>query len=357
MQRLRALDGLRAVSILLVLLDHLLINRLIPGDGPWWRLDMGRVGVRVFFVISGFLITGLLIRELRGTGRIQLGRFFFRRFLRLAPPALVLLGVVGGLAALGLSDAGPRAFLHAATYTSNYVAMPWDLAHTWSLSVEEQFYLFWPLALAAWGLGGGARLAAVFLVAAPIFRYVAASTPHWPYFYLFGFEANADALAAGCGVALLRDAAWLRPGWRRFVTGPVFWVAVAALALCWPLTALSPAREIWGISMANLAVALVLERCLRVPDERATRFLDHPFLVRVGVLSYALYLCQQPLLAAQRDLPLGLRLVLLAAAALALHRFVELPALRLRRRLEARFFGPEAAPAVHTPSPGAMAPP
>jgi peptidoglycan/LPS O-acetylase OafA/YrhL len=357
MQRLRALDGLRALSILLVIVDHLLINRLIPGDGPWWRLDLGRVGVRVFFVISGFLITGLLMRELAETGRIRLGRFFFRRFMRIAPPAFALLGVVGVLAALGLSDAGPRAFVHAATYTSNYVAMPWDLAHTWSLSVEEQFYLFWPVALAAWGLGGGARLAAVFLVAAPVFRYVAASTPHWPYFYLFGFEANADALAAGCAVALLRDTAWRRPRWRSFLTGPVFWFAVAALALCWPLTALSPAREIWGITMANLAVALVLERCLRMPEGRATRLLDHPGLVRVGVLSYALYLCQQPLLAADRDLPLWLRLVLLAAAALALHRFVEQPALRLRQRLEHRFFGPGAAPSVHTPSPGAMAPP
>ena len=180
MHRLRALDGLRAVSILLVLFDHLLINGLVAGDGPWWRLDMGRVGVRIFFVISGFLITGLVMRELADTGRIRLGRFFFRRFFRIAPPALALLAVLSGLAAFGLSDVGPRAVLHALTYTSNYVAMPWDLAHTWSLSVEEQFYLFWPLALAAWGLGGGARLVAACLLVSPLLRAIAQASPDWP---------------------------------------------------------------------------------------------------------------------------------------------------------------------------------
>jgi peptidoglycan/LPS O-acetylase OafA/YrhL len=338
MFRMRALDGLRAISIAFVIVDHMLRNHLVSGDGPWWRFDLGRVGVRIFFVISGFLITGLLLRELETTGRIHLRRFFFRRFMRIAPPALVFLGVMAIVAAAGFSPATPRDFLHALTYTSNYVQMPWDLGHTWSLSVEEQFYLFWPLVLAAFGLAGGRVAVGVWLLAAPLFRYVAGSTGDWPYYYLFGFEANADALAVGCGVAMLRDAAWQSVRWRAFVTGRLLWPAVFTLALTWPLTALSPMREVVGISLVNFAVALVVERCLRVPDEALTRWLDAPVMTFVGVLSYALYLCQQPLLADARGLPLSVRFLALAVCAIALHRFVEQPALRLRQRLEARLF-------------------
>jgi peptidoglycan/LPS O-acetylase OafA/YrhL len=338
MSRIRALDGLRAISIAFVIIDHMLRNQLVSGDGPWWRFDLGRVGVRIFFVISGFLITGLLLREFQTTGRIHLRRFFFRRFMRIAPPALVFLAVMAGVAAVGWSTATPRDFLHALTYTSNYVQMPWDLAHTWSLSVEEQFYLFWPLVLAAFGLAGGRVAVGVWLLAAPLFRYVAGSTGDWPYYYLFGFEANADALAAGCGVALLRDTAWQSATWRRFVTGRLLWPVVGTLALTWPLTALSPMREIVGISLVNLAVGLTVERCLRCPDERLTQWLDAPAMTTVGVLSYALYLCQQPLLAQARGLPLSVRFLALAVCAYALHRLVEQPALRLRQRLEARCF-------------------
>jgi peptidoglycan/LPS O-acetylase OafA/YrhL len=338
MFRIRALDGLRAISIAFVIVDHMLRNHLVSDDGPWWRFDLGRVGVRIFFVISGFLITGLLLRELESEGRIHLRRFFFRRFMRIAPPALAFLAVMGVVAALGFSPATPRDFLHALTYTSNYVQMPWDLGHTWSLSVEEQFYLFWPLVLAAFGLPGGRVAVGVWLLAAPLFRSVAGSTGEWPYYYLFGFEANADALAAGCGLAMLRQTAWQSAHWRHFVTGRLLWPVVFTLALTWPLTALSPMREVVGISLVNLSVVLVVERCLRCPDERLTRFLDAPVMTFVGVLSYALYLCQQPLLADARGLPLSVRFLALAVCAYALHRFVELPALRLRRRLEARHF-------------------
>lgn len=342
MLRIRALDGLRALSILFVLFDHLLINHLISNDGPWWRLDLGRVGVRIFFVLSGFLITGLILRERAQTGVIRLPRFFFRRFMRIAPPALVYLAVVVGLYCAGLSDAGPTAWLHTITYTSNYVDIPWDLSHTWSLSVEEQFYLFWRVVLAVSGLAGGRRAVVFWLIASPIFRAVASASPDWPYFYLFGFEANADALAAGCAVALLRDAAWERPRWRAFLTSPLFWPGVFRLALCWPLSAQMAARDVWGISVANLAVALVLERCLRVPTETMTRFLDWAWLRRLGSLSYALYLCQQPFMTAGRDLSLAVRFLAIGVSAWLLHWSVEGPALRLRQRLERRFFVADA---------------
>ncbi|MEP6468463.1 MAG: acyltransferase family protein [Chloroflexota bacterium] len=147
------IEGLRAVAILAVLAFH----TRIPG------FSGGFVGVDVFFVISGFLITGLLLREIRASGRIDLTVFYARRARRLLPAALVVIAVTVAVSAVVLSPlrfpavSGDGAA--AALYVSNYRyalvatdyfaadAQPSPLLHFWSLGVEEQFYLFWPILL------------------------------------------------------------------------------------------------------------------------------------------------------------------------------------------------------------------
>jgi len=149
----RDLQGLRAIAILLVILAHTNLG-ILPG---------GFIGVDVFFVLSGYLITGLLLLELEQSGRIAFTRFYSRRLKRLLPALIFMLSISSGVAIWLLSGVEARAQLSsspfAATWTSNlYFAfttidyfdelMSKDLfLHTWSLGVEEQFYLLWPVIL------------------------------------------------------------------------------------------------------------------------------------------------------------------------------------------------------------------
>ena len=142
-----SLDGVRGVAILMVLAFHVAAG-WFPGAA---------IGVDLFFTLSGFLITGLLTRELSTTGRIDLRRFFARRAARLFPALLVLLLVLGPLAAIieGQTSQLAVATLATALYVMDFVRsgvpvqadVPAFYAHTWSLAVEEQFYLTWPLVL------------------------------------------------------------------------------------------------------------------------------------------------------------------------------------------------------------------
>ena len=148
-------EGLRAVAVLAVVLFH----AGLPGAGG------GYVGVDVFFVISGFLITGLLWRELRGTGRVAFAAFYARRVRRLLPAAVVVLVATVAAATFWLPALQARAVgrdaVAAALYVANYRfaaqrtdyltsdAPPSPLLHYWSLGVEEQFYAVWPLLLVA----------------------------------------------------------------------------------------------------------------------------------------------------------------------------------------------------------------
>jgi peptidoglycan/LPS O-acetylase OafA/YrhL len=144
--RIPSLDGLRAVSIILVIASH-----AIQGTHSFvFRLFFlhSDLGVRVFFIISGFLITSLLLRERAETGRISLPLFYIRRTLRILPPFVLFVGVVAIFNAFGIIQVPPGNWIYALTYTMNFdTHAPWVLGHLWSLSVEEQFYLLWPLVM------------------------------------------------------------------------------------------------------------------------------------------------------------------------------------------------------------------
>lgn len=163
-ERVRSLDGFRGIAVLLVLLAHLL-NGVVPANRPLasftrgWVPGGGVVGVQMFFVLSGYLITGILIREVETAGRLNLGRFWWRRLHRLYPAMLVLCGGFAVLVMLGYAPSGNARgqILSAVTYTTNlrlFDSWGW-LGHLWSLAVEEQFYIAWPLLVAVgWKLGG-----------------------------------------------------------------------------------------------------------------------------------------------------------------------------------------------------------
>ncbi len=146
-RRIPSLDGLRAVSIVLVIVSHLLGTRGFPwGPRALGTVgDFGYLGVKVFFVISGYLITRLLIAEHARTGRISLRDFYVRRVWRIFPAFYAFIAAMLAAWAIGWIALAPTDVLAAVTYTMNYhYERSWDLGHIWSLSIEEQFYLVWP---------------------------------------------------------------------------------------------------------------------------------------------------------------------------------------------------------------------
>jgi len=146
--RIPSLDGIRAISIGLVIFSHLAGTHHFPVRWSIFSSDLGMLGVRVFFVISGFLITTLLLEEYADSGGISLPWFYFRRTLRIFPAAYAFIAVIFILHGLDLVSLQSRDMLHALTYTMNYSQdsfhrHSWTMYHLWSLSVEEQFYLLW----------------------------------------------------------------------------------------------------------------------------------------------------------------------------------------------------------------------
>jgi len=355
--RYAGLDGLRAVAVGLVLAYHLF---------PAWWLQGGFIGVDVFFVISGFLITSLLLRERARAGRIRLAEFWRRRARRLLPAlALVLLvcssvaWLIGGdvLARLGAQLVG------AATFSYNWVSIAADASYfsaanpelfrnVWSLAIEEQFYVLWPLVLPlallipwAW-----ARSAAAVLLAAASAGWMAvvvASGGDLTRAY-FGLDTHAFGILLGIALAfalerlLAAPPVWSqRQGWR--VSGAV--VGVAAIAGLVVVAAI-PASDSTATFPGALAAASVLSAIAITaavwPGSVFGPRLDTQPLRWVGDRSYGLYLWHWPILVlllaatsgggAGAGVPVWMgvfALVLTLVAAEASYRWVEQPIRRL----------------------------
>jgi peptidoglycan/LPS O-acetylase OafA/YrhL len=334
--RIPSLDGIRAVSIALVVAWHLSSS----GSAPWlaqlWRIDSGNLGVRVFFVISGFLITSLLLAEHARTGTVNLRRFYLRRAFRIMPVFYFFLCAMAVAGALGLVPMSRSALLGAATYTANYVRTGWTLGHTWSLAVEEQFYLLWPSLIVLLGLRRSFIGAALMLLLSPLFRTIGILAGYWPDNPRYSFECVADALATGCLLAYARPWLWSHAKYRRLLERRVMEL--------WPIVilafAVASARwEHWGsiagITLINVAIAVWIDWCLRYPDSRVGRFLNARPIAFVGVLSYSIYLWQQPFLREGHALRFPLSILCIGAVVLASYYLIEQPMLRLRTRVAA----------------------
>jgi peptidoglycan/LPS O-acetylase OafA/YrhL len=350
--RFAGLDGLRAIAVVAVILFH-----LTPGALPG-----GYLGVDVFFVISGFLITGLLLRERATTGRIRLGAFWMRRARRLLP-ALAL--VVVSCSAVALALRGDvlvhlgRQVLGAATFSSNWLSIgagqsyfdgtaPELFRNLWSLAVEEQFYLLWPLATLALLLVPSRRLR-LGLVAA---LAVASAAAMWLVYLpgadatrvYYGTDTHSFGLAIGAAIAILahdpppRLSALLsrRPATRiGAAIGAASIVGLCALAVWMPASA--PIVYRGGLVAVALLTAATILGSIGAGSFLG-RALDIPPLRWIGERSYGLYLWHWPVfvlvIAAlpgwQRTGGDGwamgaIALVITVGAAAASYRFVERP--------------------------------
>ncbi len=334
--RIRTLDGLRAFSIVLVILGHLGGNPKIPASISD-AMDFANFGVRIFFVISGFLITTLLLKEVSKTGTISLKDFYLRRVFRIFPAFYNYLLVIGCASLAGLIVVPRSDFISAACYLMNYRFHPsWYLGHIWSLSVEEQFYLLWPWALALAGRKWATRIAVWVFLAAPVFRiaifYLA---PDWRPGIGAVFPTIADALAIGCLLALCRDKIWQQRWYRKLLQSRWFFLVPLGALLANKLGGSVRLYILVVLTLMNLAVAASIDWSMRNADRWTGRILEFKPIAFVGVLSYSLYLWQQPFLAYREGADHTIAFSLAATFALALvsYYFVEKPFLRLKDRL------------------------
>ncbi|HEX3475563.1 MAG TPA: acyltransferase [Kofleriaceae bacterium] len=338
--RIPGLDGLRAISILIVLCAHSAGTRNVPS---WLHVSVfGDLGVRTFFVISGYLITTLLLGEYGKRGRISLRDFYIRRVYRIFPAFYVYLAVLLIISAVGWIELPGRDVAFAATYTMNFHAeRTWWLGHLWSLAVEEQFYLLWPFVLSVLKPGRAVWFALGGIVVAPILRVLAAVL--WPEISKLtdqAFPFVFDSLATGCVLALGRE--WLEssPIYLSWIDSPgwAFWTLPLACvyALSIPRVGFNLA---FGVTLGNLGIAMAIHRCVRHPTFPVGRLLEARPLVFIGALSYSLYLWQQPFVnrhAGSIVNAFPLHLVFAFGAALLSYYLVEQPMLALRARRAAR---------------------
>jgi peptidoglycan/LPS O-acetylase OafA/YrhL len=292
--RLQAIDGLRALGIAFVLLNHasgtVAFPALLVPVARDAHLGLSGHGVKVFFVISGFLITSILLRELDRSGTIDRLAFLGRRARRLLPTLVAFVSVVAVLQWIGVYRAAPRQIIAALTFSGPNGS--WELGHLWSMAVQEQFYLAWTLVLVVGGRRLASHCALLVVIAVPLARVVHATLqPAEPSLYL-GSGASFDTLALGCLLALHRDRLatnrWLNAAVEsRWALLLLYVLAGASVLVGWRPGVLV------RTPLVGAAIVLLLERCIRHPDRGFARILAHPAIVYVGSASYSLYLWQQ----------------------------------------------------------------
>lgn len=343
----RALDGVRALAIAAVLWHH----ALPPTAGGW--MARGHVGVRLFFALSGFLISARLLAERRATGAIALGPFWLRRSLRIFPLYYAVLALFALYLGLRAPDAGSRHFFEHlvfhATYTSNWfidyaVSHPVWFAFGWSLACEEQFYAWWPPVLRQSRRGSTALVVLLGVLALQqLVQYrvlgdwlASSPTPE----RILGSLAPALSLGALLALCLERRSgfavAWMLFGKCASVAAALILLAIALLI----------GHGGGPPLLLDLVFAALVGCVVLAPESWLGRLLSLPPLCALGRVSYGVYLFHVPVLGLlRRGLPglvdrpgllFPLALVLTWALAALSFRFFEAPLLALARRSSLR---------------------
>jgi peptidoglycan/LPS O-acetylase OafA/YrhL len=346
---LPSLDGLRGIAVLLVLLTHLSLSEAVPALEAFKNaIRAGYLGVDIFFVLSGFLVTRVLRHDL-GSGK-TLGRFLWRRSLRIFPAYYLLLAILALVA--------PGSYLWACLlYVSNFVdaarpAVEHPMRHAWSLAIEEQFYLVWPLLY--WWLGDQRARWAAF-VGMPIVALLTLAGLAVAALPAFGGHDLGDwtyrlpttrllSLSLGCSLAFAEG--WLRAMPRRLLiatiaAGMLGLVGLAAGAV----VRLNGAIATVGfacISLCTVLVALRLDAIRSPLGSPLGALLANGPLTAIGRISYGLYLYHFPIFIALRvryaddDPTIGRVLLAVALAfvvAIISYRWIERPILQARDRI------------------------
>ncbi len=346
-EHLPSLDGVRAVSIIAVMLHHS------------YGFMGARLGVSAFFVLSGLLITWLLLREHAVAGDISLKGFYFRRTLRIFPAYFSFLIIIFIIEMLQKDEAITNFILPSFFYYYNYYypitgsGHP-SLGHIWSLCVEEQFYIVWPLIFMLTMKRGKNYIVsflALVIIGGVLWRCYAmfelSMTEKWLY---RTFDSRFDNLAIGCLLAVILKDANLRAKIWRLLDFPVLMpIFLAALILSRLIGLKAPTYSYtFGFTVEAILIGLILVQCMANNQAWFAKWLNHRFLVFIGVISYAMYLYHE--LAAgiadkaaayawdMLNISIGhystgmLGFTLTVMGAYFSYKFIEKPMLKLRKR-------------------------
>jgi peptidoglycan/LPS O-acetylase OafA/YrhL len=337
--RLPSLDGLRAIAVILVTVGHVVTAEGTMFPRSWHFVSIfARTGVDVFFVISGFLITHLLLRERQTTGAISLRGFYYRRCLRIIPAYLVMLLVMYVVSRAGWFFVDRNAWIPALTYSYNLTPGVRSIGHVWSLCVEEHFYLIWPIVLVLLGRKSAQIFLVIAILSAPIFRFALWRHYHNSANILAFTPACIDTISIGCLLAYLAHSSRYA-GLVQWAKGKGTGLAiVATLALVISVVLLSrsgkyvlgPKGAIEGGLIAVLIFAVIAD-----PTCWIGKILNSRPLVVIGMLSYSLYLAQPFARATSSPgwpLSWAWNPPILVGYGLASYFFIERPCLKLKDR-------------------------
>lgn len=331
--RIPALDGLRAIAILLVLFAHgsRTHGSPIPGHDSL-SLFTGSIGVEIFFVLSGFLITLLMLREIDRTGRLDVKAFYWRRILRIVPAYLAYLFVLATMQWLGIVQLRPGEWIAGLTYTVNFLSDPhWEIGHVWSLSIEEHFYLIWPASMILLpARHRAASLVACLGICLSVRWITLILFPEWVSMAELWTFTRLDSIAAGCLMGVLaQDSLWRN----RLDRTIQFW-PLTLLALLGSLFASMTSTKILlgaGYSMNALFLAILVWTAVR----KSPYWLNFPWVCNIGVGSYSLYLWQQIFLNPHADswwTAFPQNFAFAGLVAWISYQYIERPFLRLKER-------------------------
>ncbi len=341
-RNIRGLDGLRAFSVVMVVMGHAAGASELP-PAIAWKVWSASLGVTIFFGISGFLITTLLLDEEQRAGRFSLSGFYVRRAFRILPAALTFLVCLSIASALWPAPlVSVREIVASALFSRNYVDGGSLTGHFWTLAVEEQFYAFWPALLLFAPRRAVLPAIVAWIVLAPFWVHLNL-TMFGGHFNTWRTDLRLDAIFLGAALALSRREPWFQrvDAWASAHGAAVFWVGVAGVAFI----LVAPGAQRHGMPFvlaysAHLAVLLLVFGAIHGAGALAAPVLENAAVRFVGRLSYSLYLWQQPFLMPEaypggRPWFTHFPLCLVPAFALACGSYflVEKPFLALRERL------------------------
>lgn len=335
-----SLNGLRALSIFLVIMCHANMRDHFLGSRSLFSIFTdGSFGVAVFFVISGFLITSLLLKEEEKDGRISIKRFYFRRALRILPAYYVVLLVYAILQWMSVLHISRVSWITALTYTTVFYHDGWETAHFWSLSTEEIFYLAWPFIFA---ISRSARTTFSFLVILyfPVLRWVTAVFPSVEMGSLAG-----DAIMWGCVFALWQEEilGFLNRAFsqcRALIFLP--FLTIFLLKLADNMHSNNHAFRILNTSLgttvgsvADFCIGVIILISIHFTRNFWFAFLNFRWINQIGILSYSLYLWQQIFFARSIGIfsVFPLNILCMFIAAFISYRLIERPFLLLKSGL------------------------
>jgi len=362
-----SLDGVRAIAVTLVFFAHSGLEHIVPGG----------LGVTIFFVLSGYLISTLLRIEYAADGGVNYRAFYLRRFLRLMPPLAVIVAIAIVLSGFNVvEEFTAHGFLAVMAYYGNYFVIandfsgiPAGLGVVWSLAVEEHYYLLYPplaaILLRVGRAGASLFTLSILCIAVLGWRCWLALQGVSAEYIGMATDTRIDAILIGCIMALWRNP-WLDGHAARDQAGRKLALRdIALLTLSVGLLAFTLLyrdeffRMTFRYALQSVAVAVLLYYAVACAKQRPFRWLNGKLLTHIGALSYTIYLAHH--LVFQIIFSHWPQLRWLAATTLAvlftwliaesMHRWVEEPCAQLRKRLHKKPTVHEAHPMPH-PAPG-----